>query len=177
MKIFSFDPELDNGADDDLSLEEALEEFYYLTDVDGTFYGIIDSEERCIQFAWISQDKWLVDIPKPPDFINYQKYADYDECIDMIKRVYELKEVVQFAGMKKVNINKETLDEKLGIEKTEANPDNPVRKETESNSPFTIDTEDKNQPYKTYKGKNYTEEEWKIKEEKLYQKYLRKKRK
>ena len=31
-----------------------------------------------------------------------------------------------------------------------------------------------NQPYKTYKGKNYTEEEWKVLEEKLYQEYLKK---
>ncbi|TWP30152.1 hypothetical protein ETU08_06235 [Apibacter muscae] len=30
-------------------------------------------------------------------------------------------------------------------------------------------------PYKTYKGKNYTEEEWKLFEEKQYQEYLRKK--
>ena len=115
MKIFSFDPELDNSVDDDLDLEEALEEFYYLTDVEGTFFGIEDSEERCIQFAWISQDKWLVDIPKPPDFVNYQKYADYDECVEMIKRVYELNEVVQFVGMIKVDTMNESLDDKLGI--------------------------------------------------------------
>ena len=119
MKVFYQDYTIDQGIESndprEANLSLALEIFYELTDDENNFFGIEDSEERCIQFFWISQDKWLVDIPKPPDFINYQKYADYDECIEMIKRVYELNEVVQFAGMIKVDIMNESLDDKLGI--------------------------------------------------------------
>ncbi len=118
MKVFYQDYVIDEGIESndprEADLSFALELFYELTDDKDNFYGIIDSEERCIQFAWESQDKWLVDIPNPPDFMNYQKYADYDECVDMIKRVYELGKVIQFEGMIKVDIMKETLDEKLG---------------------------------------------------------------
>lgn len=116
MNIFSYNPKTDNSLEEDLDLEQALAEFYYLTAIEGSFFGIVDSEEKCIQFAWLSKDKFLVDIPNPPDFINYQKYAGYEECVEMIKRVYALNEVVQFSGMVKVDINREGLDEMLGNE-------------------------------------------------------------
>ncbi len=115
MKLYYYDAYLDESIDSskpvEVSHSEAIEEFYNLTDYDGSFYGLIDDDQKTIQFAWVDQDKWLVDIPMPPDFVNPQQYADYDECIEIIDKIYSLNKVEVSNKMKIVNTMTETLDD------------------------------------------------------------------
>ncbi|MET4083230.1 hypothetical protein ABIB40_003199 [Pedobacter sp. UYP30] len=117
MKIYYHDYYTDEGIDTynprEADLPYTLDIFYNLTDEENNFFGIVDGNNRCIQFAWENQDKWLVDIPNPPSDLNYQTYADYDGCIAMIKDVYQLNKVVRFEGMVEVDAMKETLNEVL----------------------------------------------------------------
>ncbi len=102
MKVFLYDIETDEEREpEEYTLDEALEEFYYLSEEEDSFLGIIDDEDRCIQFLFVSDNKWLVDIPRVAENYTLQKYADYDECVAMIKKVYELNKIVEFAGLKK----------------------------------------------------------------------------
>lgn len=117
MKLFYYDAYLDEGIESDeankTNYNEAIVYFYNLTDEEGGFLGLTDNHNQSIQFLWISQDKWLVDIPIPPDFKNPQQYADHDECIEIIKKVYELDKVISFETMKIVDTMNETLDDVL----------------------------------------------------------------
>ena len=94
MKVFLYDIETDYEFDDsqtndETDLETALDEFYTLSEEDGSFFGIIDDFDKCIQFAYTENKNWLVDIPNPPSFDNLQAYATYDECIALIEKVYK----------------------------------------------------------------------------------------
>jgi len=65
MKIFLYDSETDYKVDNyEVDLEEALDEFYALSDEDGSFFGVTDNN-TILQFAWEGDDKWLVDIYYP----------------------------------------------------------------------------------------------------------------
>ncbi|NTE03126.1 hypothetical protein G6M26_41500 [Agrobacterium tumefaciens] len=93
MKIFLFDPEYDYELEDyEANLEEAIEAFYDLPDVEGTFFGIFDRNNRFVQFAWKSQDKWLIDIPSDSFETtgeSFQLYGSYNECIKIINTLFD----------------------------------------------------------------------------------------
>jgi hypothetical protein len=107
MKIFSSDLEDDiDISKRALSEEFIVDSFYKLYDEDGSFWGIEDDEGTILQFCWLHDDIWLVDIPVPPDFINYQKEADYEECVLLIKKVLKEKKVTPVSGMIRVDTMK-----------------------------------------------------------------------
>jgi len=113
MKFFMYDVETDNGFDEEvLSLDEAIEAFYYLSDEKGSFFGIKTKNQQIIQFSWEDDDIWLVDIPLKSTFeinqVSLQKYANYDECINIIKNTYNNKSI---NNLFKVLVMDETLDE------------------------------------------------------------------
>ena len=114
MKIFSnyLEDEIDISKEK-LSEDEIIDSFYKLYDEDGSFWGIEDNEGKILQFCWLYSDTWLVDIPVPPDFINYQKKADYEECILIIKNVLKEKKVNPIAGMIRIDTMKTTLDAEI----------------------------------------------------------------
>ncbi|MCX2583698.1 hypothetical protein [Pedobacter sp. MR22-3] len=93
MKIFLFDPEYDYELEDyDASLEEAIEAFYDLPDVKGTFFGLFDNDNRFVQFAWNAQDEWLIDIPSDSFETtkkSFQLYGSYDKCIKIINILFK----------------------------------------------------------------------------------------
>ncbi|MET4084204.1 hypothetical protein ABIB40_004178 [Pedobacter sp. UYP30] len=99
MKIFLFDPEWDYELNDyDASIEEALEAFYDLPDVKGAFFGLIDSEDRFVQFAWSAQDKWIIDIPAKSyetSGASFQILGSYENCIEIINAMYNELQVDQ----------------------------------------------------------------------------------
>jgi len=113
MIFFMYDVETDNGFDEEvLSLDEAIEVFYYLSDEKGSFFGIENDNQQIIQFSWEDDDIWLVDIPLKSTFeinqVSLQKYAHYDECINIIKDTYNNKSI---NNLFKVLVMDETLDE------------------------------------------------------------------
>lgn len=114
MKIFLYDTEIDNEVNDHKAgLEEALDEFYALSDEDGSFFGIEDSNNKILQFSWEDDNKWLIDIPVEPGKYSLQKYANYEECIDLIKNFYQGEKPTEIAGLHQVYIMEFTLDEVL----------------------------------------------------------------
>lgn len=121
MTVYLYDAEYDYELqDEELNLQEALKEFYELSDGDGSFFGI-KTETKTTQFAWVADDKWLVDIPYDMEKrICLQKYADYDECVEIIKSVFSGIAPDKLIGLVKLNMMSETLDEILN-----RNPDFP----------------------------------------------------
>ncbi len=110
MIVFLYNSESDSELlDEELDINEALTEFYELSDEKGSFFGI-KTKKGVIQFAWEDEDNWLVDLPNPPSFLNPQRYASYDECVEIIKSIFKgiLPENVD--GLVKVKIMEETLD-------------------------------------------------------------------
>jgi hypothetical protein len=100
MNLFFQDYITDEGiASNDpivADLDTAIDIFYELNDEEDNFFGLIDDSEKCIQFMFISEDKWLVDIPIPPDFNNLQKYATYEECVSIIKETFLENKIIRF---------------------------------------------------------------------------------
>ncbi|QOW59968.1 hypothetical protein [Treponema pedis] len=103
IKVFYYDYALEHGIDEPriVDLQTALQWFYELTDESDNFFGLVDDNDRCIQFMYVDTDEWLVDIPCPPDFVNWQKTADYDECVAIIKEVYKNNRIIPIRGMVK----------------------------------------------------------------------------
>lgn len=56
----------------------------------------------------------MVDIPRVAENYTLQKYADYDECVAMIKKVYELKKIVEFAGLTHTHLARQ-LTQKIRV--------------------------------------------------------------
>jgi len=114
MKIFSSDLEDDIDISTDvLTEEEIINNFYELYDEQGSFWGIEDNAGKVLQFYWLYDETWLVDIPVPPDFINYQKKADYEECVLIIKNILKEKKINPIAGMIRVDTMKTTIDAEI----------------------------------------------------------------
>ncbi|MFD2287260.1 hypothetical protein GJU39_13655 [Pedobacter petrophilus] len=109
MKIFLFDPEYDYELEDyEANLEEAIEAFYDLPDVEGAFFGIFDHNNRFVQFAWNAQDEWLIDIPSDSFETTgkaFQLYGSYDKCIKIINTLFDDTTVSQL----QVQIENKTL--------------------------------------------------------------------
>jgi hypothetical protein len=102
MRVFLYNSETeyefnDVEDDDDTDLETTLEEFYELSE-EGSFLGIVTPDDRTIQFLYQSNDNWLLDIPSKDDPQEkfYQRLVSYDECIQIIKLLFNnanLKEI------------------------------------------------------------------------------------
>ncbi|MDR2147824.1 MAG: hypothetical protein LBE91_15335 [Tannerella sp.] len=93
MKVFyqdySTDESIDSNEPKEADLEFALDLFYELTDEEDNFFGVTDdNNERTIQFMYIKQDTWLVDIPDMKKDGSWNKEADYDECVSLIRDFY-----------------------------------------------------------------------------------------
>ena len=114
MKIFLYDAESDYELqDEELNLEQAITEFYELSDIKGSFFGI-KNVPKTIQFAWEEEDKWLVDVLYDmKNFICLQKYASFDECVEIIKSLFDGQASDKIEGFVKVNIMESDLDETL----------------------------------------------------------------
>ncbi|AIY14023.1 hypothetical protein [Cellulophaga baltica] len=105
MKAFLYDIESEYELEnEELKLDEILTEFYQLSEQEGSFIGI-KTETEPIQFAYETQDKWLVDVPYDiKNRLTLQKYASYDECVEIIKQVYSGFSPTKIEGLKKVSI-------------------------------------------------------------------------
>ena len=118
MKIFFYNYKTRQGITSDTpqqaNISQAIEIFSTLNSENENYFGIIDDADKTMQFVLEAQDKWLVDIPNPPSFINDQQFANSEECLKIIYIIFERNKVVSFPEMRKVDIMNETLDKKLG---------------------------------------------------------------
>jgi len=92
IKMFYYDPHTDMGVEGEESIvcseSETIDYFTNLTKIEDNFLGIFKGEDT-LQFAWLRDDIWLVDIPKVLRQGSYQKEATTAECIELIKKQYE----------------------------------------------------------------------------------------
>lgn len=104
MKIFYWDYNLNEGIEEPIKvdLQTALNLFYEVTEEPNNFFCVIDDNQKAIQFLCLDDDKWLVDIPSPPNFNNYQIKTDLEGCAYMIKEVFKQNRILIFEGMQRV---------------------------------------------------------------------------
>ena len=112
MEVYLYDVESDYEIlSHKLTLDDSLTEFYELSDEKGSFFGIRINKKLAIQFAWAGVDKWLIDIPIEPGMHSLQKYATYDECLELINNTYKNKSIPKIKGLHKVPIREATIEE------------------------------------------------------------------
>jgi hypothetical protein len=85
MKIFFYDADTEAQRDEyEGDLDEAINEFYELSDVKGSFFGLVNETGKVVQFAWMDDDKWTIDIPLPEQGGSLSRYGDYELCQQVI---------------------------------------------------------------------------------------------
>jgi len=87
------DPDYDDDESDDVfsadgTLDEILQDFFDLSEEDGSFLGLENEQGQVIQFMWEGDNNWLVDIPVMEKEGSFQKHADYDGCVDFIEQFF-----------------------------------------------------------------------------------------
>lgn len=114
MKVYLYDIESDYELqDEELNFEQARTEFYELSDEEGSFFGIKAPKES-IQFAWEKDAMWLVDVPTDmANMLCLQKYATYEECIEIIESIFSGISPKDIGGLVQLNIMTEDLNEIL----------------------------------------------------------------
>lgn len=116
MKIFYTNYATDEGIDSEnpieLDTQSVVDIFLDLVDSEDSFLGLVDENNDVIQFA-NEEDKWLLDIPNPPKFINKQAYLKDTECLNLIVEILEKNKIEVNTKLYDVNIMEETLSQIL----------------------------------------------------------------
>ncbi len=116
MKFYYTNYGKDEGINSDspieVNVEYAINTFLELLDESENFLGFIDDNDNCIQFV-NEKNKWLLDIPKPPDFENLQAYINDKECISLIEDIITKNKISLNIKLYKVKIMDETLEDVL----------------------------------------------------------------
>ncbi len=112
IKFFYTNYETDEGIDNpiEMSLEEIISIFLELVDGEGNFFGFTDNDNNCIQFI-NEENKWLLDIPNPPNFNNLQTYLNDKECISLIEKFISEDKISKKLDLKLHEVK--TIDETL----------------------------------------------------------------
>lgn len=75
-------------------LGEIIEAFYYLSEEEGSFFGLENHVSIILQFAF-SDDRWIADIPRPKENGSFKKILDYEECVALIEEFYNTKKITR----------------------------------------------------------------------------------
>ena len=89
MKIFfsDYDVDIHVSADEprEVKLNEALAEFESLPEIEGCFFGVIDEQDRVIQFIYNADGRLDVDIPlEERQGSLCKKGVSVDECRKLV---------------------------------------------------------------------------------------------
>ncbi len=85
MKVFFSNSDTGAKRDDyEANLDEAINEFYELSDSIGSFFGLVNNSGKIVQFAWMDDDKWTINIPLPERGGALHKFGDYETCQQVI---------------------------------------------------------------------------------------------
>lgn len=99
----------------EVTVESAIHTFLELLNGTENFLGLVDENNNCIQF--VNEDNiWLLDIPKPPNFINLQAYVNDKECLAILEDSITKNEISVNVKLYKVHIMDETLNDVLSRE-------------------------------------------------------------
>lgn len=116
MKLFYTNYITDEGIDPENPIEVETQYVVniFLNMVDGkdNFLGLIDNKGNCIQFI-NEENRWLLDIPNPPNFQNKQAYLNDSECINLIVEIVDNNIIRTDMKLYNVNTMNETLDDVL----------------------------------------------------------------
>ena len=92
IKMFWNDSELNIGVASSDAIEaplsSVLDKFYELSEAENSFLGLKKSDNDIIQFAYLREDIWLVDIPVMAERGSYMKECEYQDCVDIIRSYY-----------------------------------------------------------------------------------------
>ena len=93
IKLFYYDALTDQGQEGEESKVatelEVITYFKKLSTEEGTFIGIFKGEDDTLQFGWLRDDIWIIDIPIVSKQGSYQKEGSREECIELIKEQYK----------------------------------------------------------------------------------------
>ncbi|WP_435314830.1 hypothetical protein [Cellulophaga fucicola] len=103
----------------EVTVESAIHTFLELLNGTENFLGLVDENNNCIQF--VNEDNiWLLDIPKPPNFINLQAYVNDKECLAILEDSITKNEISVNVKLYKVHIMDETLNDVLSSEQNKS---------------------------------------------------------
>ena len=92
IKMFWNDSELNIGVASSDAIEaplnSVLDKFYDLSEAENSFLGLKKSDNDIIQFAYLREDIWLVDIPVMAERGSYMEECEYLDCVDIIRSYY-----------------------------------------------------------------------------------------
>ncbi|SFW40124.1 hypothetical protein [Cellulophaga fucicola] len=103
----------------EVTVESAIRTFLELLDGSENFLGLVDENNNCIQFV-NEENIWLLDIPKPPNFINLQAYVNDKECLAILEDCITKNEISVNVKLYKVHIMDETLNDVLSREQNKS---------------------------------------------------------
>ena len=116
MKTFCNDKLRDlNFENKTLKLGEAKAHFHELSEHRGSYIGFIDSYNEILFFSWANKNKWLLDYPIVMGNLHKQGYANKEECIGFIEKMYQEYDISSFEGFEDVPVEEFTLDEILAF--------------------------------------------------------------
>ena len=141
--------------DKSIGLPDANDYFKALSDDQESYIGFIDVYDEVIIFKWIVKNKWMIDHPLVPNTLHKQCYATDEECLDIIEKIYQERDITLFKEFEDVPVQEFTLDEMLQFKKedeallneeeipTKAAPipltaPKPVAKKSKKNSPSSM---------------------------------------
>ena len=120
MKLFYTNYVTDEGIDSENPIEVetqyAVNTFLNMVDGKDNFLGLIDDKGNCIQFI-NEENRWLLDIPNPPNFQNKQAYLNDSECINLIVEIVDNNLINTNMELYYVNTMDETLEDVLARKK------------------------------------------------------------
>lgn len=76
-----------------------------------------NEDEYLATFSWQSSNKWKVDFPVELHKIHSQRYVTKQQCLKVIRKVYETKTIDGFKNFINVPVHHFTLDEMLEFKK------------------------------------------------------------
>lgn len=93
VRVFYYDEEtgdyIDSLQPEVCSKQKALSLFNVLTEIEGSFFGLVNNDNETMQFICVDDDEWRVDIPIPKKDGVLFCYTDKDACIELIKCLYD----------------------------------------------------------------------------------------
>lgn len=90
MKYYINDPVSEiNEMYDEVSYDEFIDEFYYLSEEQSAFIGLIDNKNYDFRFSYREYDVYLFEKKDYNGNILFQSDLSYNKCIEYIKKLFE----------------------------------------------------------------------------------------